>query len=456
MHTPPAGSFRTHGGTDWRNKMSITTRHWNGTPLLQRYSCNVLAVLSICFSFTVYAQWPGPHSIASEAAALAQAQEGVPERYNIPLGAGGLDFSGHLQGVYVDNVYLSHSDRREDFILIPELRAGLFMPVGRLNTLDLNLGLSYYHYFENTELNTEEVIVTPQTDLQFNIYSGDVRITLRDTFSYLVSPFYEIGGDFYNVYDTGLFKRFRNRARVEATWDLRHLRVDGGYTHEDFFSNGSEYDFIDRSSELFNASVLGSVEPRLSVGIETAFGIHNYKNFDSNDHLRFSIGPTIRAQLSQFLTARAGAGYMRLEFDDSDRIGLSGRDLPYAYLDVEHELTQFIRQNLQFAIDQRPGVNAANLEGTHIRYGLTWEATPEVRVNPYASYTWYEESFGSGQNSSLYYEDFDYVGAGLAIQWAFAPNWTGDLGYEYRTKDSDEAGRGYHYNRVTARVSYNF
>jgi hypothetical protein len=106
----------------------------------------------------------------AEVAPETEAAPESPPRYNIPWGSGGFNFNAGLRGVYVDNVFLTQTGARDDFILMPELNVAAFFPVGLSNTVVLNLGVAYYLYFENPSLNNP--LINPDSVLAFNIRGG--------------------------------------------------------------------------------------------------------------------------------------------------------------------------------------------------------------------------------------------------------------------------------------------
>jgi hypothetical protein len=392
-----------------------------------------------------------------EAAAEAQAKAGVPERYNISLGRGGITLSAGLEGLYVDNVFLTEHDLRDDFILVPQLNMGLFYPIGRINTLRLDLGILYYYYSKNTSLNSGTPSINPNSVLEFNIYAGDFQITASEAFSYQEIPFYETGGQFFNVYNTGRFARFLNRVGAAAKWDLHHLVVEGGYHHEDLLSNGSQFNYIDRHSELFDLNAFLSVSPDVAVGLEGTGSLNSFDNVPINDHWRASIGPAMKFTPNQYLTGRLGAGYQRIEYDSSldPLYGLEGFNTYYFYAGLEHQINRFFNHAVRVSHDNQPGINAANLAGTHVTYRLDWKATERLKISPYFEYSHYEESYGPDV-TGLYREVFDYYAAGLAAAYTVTQNWRVNLNYDYRLKDSQVAGFGYAQNRVSVLVDYQF
>ena len=140
------------------------------------------------FMFQYAAITRGQEPQTGEAATEPPVTVAGASRYNIPWGSGGINFSAGLQAQYVDNVYLTHTDKRDDFILVPECDAAAFFPVGLSNTVVLDLGLAYYEYLKNTGLNTGTPVINPNSELAFNIRSGDFTFRLSESFSYQETP----------------------------------------------------------------------------------------------------------------------------------------------------------------------------------------------------------------------------------------------------------------------------
>ena len=418
----------------------------------------VTGLSATCLGSTKCLAQQDPGNFASRVEeAEATAQSSVPERYNILIGSGGLYFSAAARGIYVDNVYLAHDDRRHDFIVAPQLNIGAYMPIGQLNALSADVGVAYYHYIKNHNLNTETPIVNPNSELKFRIYSGDFRFTLSEKFSYEETPFFESGGQFFNVFNTGRFARYLNRAGGDVRWDLHHLVFNAGYHHEDLFANGSTFNYINRHSEIFNLSADMSVAPKATVGVESAGSLNRFEHKHESDHWRGSVGPSARLLLTDYLTARLGAGYTRVEYNSSaaSALGLEGFNTYYAYGELTHQWNELISDTLRVSHDNEVGINAANLEGTHAIYSLDWNATEALRVSPYLGYHHFEESYGPGA-VGLYRESFDYYSPGVSMTYVLGQNWRVNVRYDYRRKDSEVSTFGYTQNRVSLMVTYQF
>src|SRR5579885_391153 len=58
------------------------------------------------------------HSPLNEPQSLARLPEAEPRHFTIPWGSGGFNVSAGLKGEYVDNVYLTEHQLKDDFIVI--------------------------------------------------------------------------------------------------------------------------------------------------------------------------------------------------------------------------------------------------------------------------------------------------------------------------------------------------
>lgn len=397
------------------------------------------------------------HSPLNEPAAVAKEEQPVPVHFLVPLGAGGLNFSAGLKAVYVDNVFLTKDDTRDDFILVPECDVAGFFPVGQFNSINFDVGLAYYEYLRNTRLNTGTPLINPNTDLAFNLRSGDFRVKFSERFSYQENPVYDTGGEFFNLFNTALFSRYFNRVGALVTWDQNKLVMSAGYFHENLWSESSVFNYVDHSSEIFSADAMLSTSKELAVGLESAGSINDFDNRQDNNTWRARVGPVLRFTPSQFITVRMGAGYERIEYDSSNAsaLGLKPDNTFYAYADVEHTINQFLRHSLTVSHDNQLGFNAANLEGTSLSYSLSWSPRKHLTVSPLASINFYDESFGSA-TANLFHEEFTYYRFGLNAQYELSRHWHVNAGWTYRLKDSDTESHGYSQNEAFVEVGYQF
>ena len=159
-----------------------------------------------------------------------------------------LRFSATLGFEYNDNVNLSEdatavfpspfgpilvtTEQQSDFIIRPQVNINALWPITQLNTFKLDMGIGYAFYMDHSDYNTNGLLVTPGSQLAFDIFVGDFRINIHDRFSLEQDPVAE--ATLSNVADYG---RFQNTAGVSVLWDLNAAVVTLGYDHYNFISH---------------------------------------------------------------------------------------------------------------------------------------------------------------------------------------------------------------------------
>jgi hypothetical protein len=354
---------------------------------------------------------------------------------------------------YTDNVFYSNRPK-EDIMIEPDVTLGALWPVSKLNALRLSLDLSYERYLKNTILNANAPLVNPGSELEFNLFVGDVRLRLHDRFSYEESLFFNsfTGNEpFYNFNNVGTFARLDNRAGLDATWDLDKAVISAGYDHEDFLPETAAFDYLSRRSEWFTASAGYKLGDHLQAGAEGRASYHHYyQETFLNNHWQARVGPFVQAAFPESITLRAGGGYDLARYD-SAALGNSDYNTYYAYGRISQE-TRFFTHSLEAGRETLLGDNANNMKTIYARYAITSPAIAHVDLGANVGVNVAEEYGGP----SGYDEKFTYYDAGLHAGWQFRKHWRAELAYEFLLKESDLALRDFHRNRVTADVVWNF
>src|SRR5258708_4203468 len=82
-----------------------------------------------------------------------------------------------------DNIRLEATSVKPDLAAQPELHARMLWPISEHNALNLNLRTGYSVYLEHSEFN--RFYIGPESQLAFDLFVGDWRITLREQVSLL-------------------------------------------------------------------------------------------------------------------------------------------------------------------------------------------------------------------------------------------------------------------------------
>lgn len=375
------------------------------------------------------------------------------ENYNVHWGPVRLQTEARLGATYSDNVFLSEANRRDDFIVHPEVTFNAWMPVGELNVLRLSVGLGYEWFTKNHSLNSDVPLVNPGSELLFNIFVGDFRIKIHEKPSYLQTlTFNEQAGDqprFYNFTDVARFDQFENFAGFAVDWDLNKVVLSMSYDHENFISTTERFKYLDRASEWITSDFNYLLGDRSKAGLEARLGVHNYdEETILNDNWRVRTGPFIELKLPAAMILRTGGGYDAARFDDT-ATSSNDYDNWYAYGKISQELKWLIH-SLGVGHETLLGDNANNLRTTYVRYSISSDAIRNFELEANFSVNFSKEFGGS------YYEEFTHYLTGVRVGYLFHKYFRADLAYELFLKDSETPGLSFHRNQVTASVSFRF
>jgi hypothetical protein len=295
--------------------------------------------------------------------------------------------------------------------------------------------------------------VNPGSELTFYVFVGDVRLQLHERFSYQESLFFNSlsgeGEQFYNFNDVGTFARLDNQVGFNMDWDLNKVVLSAGYNHEDFISTTEDFEYLNRASEWFTASASFALGDKMQTGIESQGSLHDYEEETFlNDHWRARVGPFVDIKTEQKLELRAGGGFDMAQYDNSSFDNADYES--YYFYGIVHQQTRLFTHSLTGGREHLLGGNANNFRTTYGRYSISSTVIQQMELGANLSVNFAEEFGGSFE------EDFTYYGAGLRVGWLFHKFWRSDLAYEFRLKESEEALRDFHRNRVTLSVTCTF
>jgi hypothetical protein len=392
-------------------------------------------------------------SLAGEHAAQELRRSLTNEDYNIHFGDLRFQTQARLGAAYTDNVFSSGTDKKDDFIINPEIDLAALLPIGHFNSLRLSVGLGYEYFVKNHSLNGDAPLVNPDSELAFYLFVGDFRIKIHDKFIYQQTLTFDQQVPnqvrFYNFNDVARFDRLNNFAGATVDWDLNKVILTGSYDHENFTSTTEQFKYLDRASELFGLTANYLLGDRTRTGLE---GMGSYNNFDTettlNDNWRGRVGPFVQAKLPKGIVARAGGGYELARFDSTAGPGNNFSDY-YVYGRLSQE-TKWFTHSLGAGHETGPGDNANNLRTTYVRYSIVTDVFKNISLEGYGSVNFSREFGGSFAEKYT-----DYV-AGCRLGYQFHKYWRAGLGYEFFYKGSDLSDRTYPRNLVGLDLTFRF
>lgn len=439
---------------------------------------SIFFLFILCGAPTVWAQDAIRPSLAGEETAEARRQQIDKIPYNLQLGPMKLRFSATLGFEYNDNVNLSEdasalipspfgpvlvkTEKQSDFIIHPQIGINAIWPITELNTFRLDLGLGYAFYLDHSGYDTNTVLVSPGSQLAFDIFVGDFRINFHDRFSVQQDPVAEI--TLSNVADYG---RFENTVGVSVLWDLNAAVATIGYDHYNYISTTSDFDYLNRNAEIVTGSIAFTPNATMSVGIEGAFVDTYYDEHILNDAISYSAGLFLETQLSNYIRLRIAGGYQNINFDDNGLV----RDMHdlsdfYANISLSHRVNAVLTHSISAGHETELGINSNYTTLNYVRYTANWNILYHTLLS---TEFFYEQADDSGGLGPLFVpapgvflfnpflaEHIHRFGGALTVAYQLTPHVTLGLRYQYTNKDSDLPLRDYQQNRVSVDGTYSF
>jgi hypothetical protein len=452
----------------------------NATPCFSFARRLVLAVLASLLSVApvAHSQDAIRPSLAGEAAAEARRQSIDKIPYNLQMGPIKLRFSASLGFEYNDNINLAEdgsvfaltptgpilltTEAQSDFIIRPQVNINALWPITQLNTLRLDLGVGYAFYLDHSNYNTNGVLVSPGSQLAFDIFVGDFRINIHDRFSLEQDPVAEVA--LSNVADYG---RFQNTAGVSVLWDLNQAVATFGYDHYTFISTTDQFDYLDRNAEILSASIGFTPTSTMTVGLEGSIIDTYYDQNVLNDSLTYSAGAFLETQLTSYLKLRVAGGYQMIDFDRGGLVN-DPHDLNdyYANALLSHRVNSVLTQNISVGHETQLGVNSNYVKLNYVRHTTSWNILYHTLLSTELFYEDADDSGGSGplflpvpglpNINPFVAEHIHRYGGAVTLGYQLTPHVTLGLRYQYTQKDSDQPLRDYRQNRVAVDGTYSF
>ena len=414
-------------------------------PAVSRLACAILFSLLLFFP-DLRAQDAVRPSLAGAEAAEARHQSVEQIPYNLLAGPVRFRFSITLGVEYNDNINLAEVHKEEDVIIRPQINVNAIWPLTQLNTLRLDLGLGYGFYINHPENDTNGILISPGSQLSFDIFIQDFRINLHDRFLLSDDPVDE--PQLSNVSDYG---RFENTVGVSVLWDLNKAVLTFGYDHYTYISTTDTFSYLDRNAEILSFSAYFALTSTTGAGIETS-AVFDYYNEDIlNDGTTFSIGPFVETQITNYLRLRAAVGYQLSDFSHGGGIGDTNNSNDwYGNISISHRVNASITQTIAAGHESTLGVDSNFVTINYIRHTATWAIINRVLL---ATELFYEDGDDSG---GIFGEHFQRYGGAATLGYQLTPHITLGLRYQYTQKQSDQPLRDYKQNRVALDGTYSF
>ena len=391
-------------------------------------------------------------SLAGESASEARQQDIDRIPYNLLVGPVRFRLSATMGVEYNDNINLSETNEQDAVILRPQVNFDAIWPLTQLNTLRMDIGLGYAYYINHTNANTNGVLISPGSQLAFDIFVGDFRINLHERPSLQQDPVAELG--LSNVIDYG---RFENTAGVSVLWDLNKVLLTLGYDHYTYISTVSAFNYLNRNAEELSGSASFSLTSTTNIGVEGTWVYTYYNKSVLNDSHTYSVGGFGETQITNNLRLRVAGGYQWIDFDHNfvnffGVMFLDKKDLQdyYANILVSHRINAQLKQSVSAGHESQLGVNSNYITLNFVRYTASWNL---IRNTLLSGEFFYEDADDSG---GFIDEHLHRFGGAVTVGYQLTPHVTLGARYQYTQKDSDVFLRDYRQNRVSIDGTYSF
>jgi hypothetical protein len=388
------------------------------------------------------------------------------EKYNLALGPVRFSVAAGVGVEFNDNIRLSENDRESDIILRPSLSLDSSWQISEMNTLRFSIGASYAKYLNNSEYDSESVLLSPNSVIAFTMQIGEVQLTFRDRFSYQEDPF-----DLPTVSDRATYRRAENTAGVQADWAVNeNIKVTAGYDHYNLWTFDEDFESLDRSMETVYLRPSVAVGPSVTVGLHTSASFINFESREESDARNYMIGPFVEVAFTENTRAYLEAGFQKFdfsgsddndsddfedfddidEFDDIDDIGDNGDSNSfYVKAEVVNRMSDVFTQRFGFTKTTEIGFNTSYYDLYHAEYAAEFKLSESFVLNPTVFFEYYETSGDIAEEAKRF-------GAALGLRYILTPSLTLGVDYRFIIKNSNLPDLDYYQNLVLLSLYYSF
>ncbi|GEM_PF-851453 len=379
------------------------------------------------------------------------------QHYNLKAGPVLLRMTAGLRTEYNDNIALSNKDRRDDYIITPQVGASANWAITSFNALSFGFGAGYSKYLNNPGADSDFMLMS--YGIANNVNTGlNLRLVLEDfTINVGTSLAYSQGASDSVLDKNGEistnFGQFTNASGFDVLWNLANPVIRFGYKHNENFSWDDDFQFIDNSSENFTASTTFNLNETMQTGIEGNASLTSFDQEYQNDSWSLNMGPFFAMQVSQYLGFRLGMGLTLADFEKGGLNGDDESELSSYYFNgqVYHIVNQYLSHNLSLGKSTNINLTSNFVELYFMRYGFTWNFIKNFALSPSFFFDWGDESGGVTE------DDFYRWGASIGLGYQISKKLTSSVGYTYISKDSDMGeNRDYYQNRISLDMNYQF
>ncbi len=243
------------------------------------------------------------------------------QRENVKLRRLELDLSGDASIEYDDNLNTIGQSTIGDIIITTGLNLGAHWKISEINSLRLNLDLSYKKYLENPEFDSIHnfIQISPDSEFAFNIRASNLTVKFFDFLSFSSNSSDSVGYDPQAdevILDRPIYARFQNTAGVEAKLGVKQGEFEFKYERFNLMPLDEEYAHSDRTQNSFTAFGMVSLSARTAAGIQGSYFTNAYEESFRSKSEGTSIGSLFRWNPSDFTSFNFNFKWTQIEFNN--------------------------------------------------------------------------------------------------------------------------------------------
>lgn len=399
---------------------------------------------TLATSSTVHAQEALQTAVQGDRSYQTRRQQAIESPMPMHAGPVGFSVGATLGLTYDDNVLLQDMNPQEDFIITPGADLGIYYPITDHTRINFGVGLGYEVYTQGAR--QDRFTLAPNSELALDFEIGQALVTTYDRFTYSQDLLQQ--GE---VASNGNYGGFNNSLGFRVSWVPEPVLVEGGYSWGIFLSDNQAYRDLDRKSHQLFFRVGQILAERSRWGVELTGSKSMYDTGVRNDFTSLSAGPYLELQATEALRIVARAGWTWTLFDSNGQLAPPDDvSVPYASIEVRHQLTAHFSHNLSAGREVRVSTESQYIDVITLRYGFNWQITDVIA--PGAG-VFYEK----GKEPSVpTTEEYDRLGIDFGLPFRLTDHLTLSVGYTYTIRDSNLALRDYADNRGSLNLRYQF
>ncbi len=394
-----------------------------------------------------------------------------PSMGNFRVGEVILRVDASLQTEFVDNVDLSKV-AKADVIVTPQIGISAIWAVTKMNTLRLRSSLGYIYYFNNPNLNRQQMTISPDSALSFDMFIGDVKINLHNQFS-LTQEAVSQG----TLSGVAQLERFTNTMGLSILWDTNDIVWTLGYDHYTFITLGgansssgtvaASLSNYDHSTDQISGSVAVKMNSALIGGIETTAFYSEYPDRSESNYSGLSGGAYFELQVTKYthmflnggmkgyFSGEAAPGSVAVDSTTAAQPSSGDPTGYYASMSFVHRLNRFYSDRLDLGHTDEIDAIGGHTLTNYVRYNANWRVNSRFILGLGLFFEDVTIAAGSALGGTVA-SDYRRYGASLSTGLQVSDHFNLGLSYDFLNKIAERPSESYTRNRFTISLGYRF